>query len=123
MHVCFASGLKDCCVCAARSVSDTACWVLSGLWALMGLLPREVGHHRVLLQAGPVTWTCRLPATEGLVFSCSLARISVDMPGLCQVTCRCQPWEEVWGKGRVPRGRCPRHRQGPCTLKPQIPGP
>lgn len=83
-------------------------WVFSsGLWALMGLLSREDNHHRALLQARPVTWTCRPPVTKGLVFSCSLARISMDMPGLCQVTCLCQPWEEVQGEGRVRRGRWP----------------
>ena len=42
----FASGLKYCCVCAARSMSGMASWVFSsGLWALMGLLSREDGHQ------------------------------------------------------------------------------
>lgn len=107
-RVCFASGPKYWCVCAARSVSGMVSWVFSsGLWALMGLLSREDDHNRALLQARPVTWTCRPPVTNRLVFSCSLARISMDMPGLCQVTCLCQPWEEVQGEGRVRRGRWP----------------
>ncbi|CAN0572427.1 unnamed protein product [Rangifer tarandus platyrhynchus] len=37
--------------------------------------------------------------TAGLVSSRSLARISVDMPGLRQVARRCQPREEVRGEG------------------------